>query len=140
MIWLVARGILFSYCHIVKHWIEHKYGIFSKLDACIFVVNVYDEGNILSIVIDSSPHATHVAGIATAFHPEEPLLNGVEPGAQLILCKIGDSCLGSMETGTGLTRALIAAVERKCDMINMSYEHIKEKSRNTCCLTNGEGI
>lgn len=44
--------------------------MFSKLDACSFVVNVYDEGNILSIVTDCSPHGTHVAGIATAFHPK----------------------------------------------------------------------
>lgn len=44
--------------------------MFSKLDACTFVVNVYDEGNVLSIVTDCSPHGTHVAGIATAFHPK----------------------------------------------------------------------
>ncbi|XVE58530.1 hypothetical protein DITRI_Ditri04bG0176600 [Diplodiscus trichospermus] len=114
-------GKLADFVPLTNYRIERKYGVFSKLDACTFVVNVYDEGNILSIVTDSSPHATHVAGIATAFHPEEPLLNGVAPGAQLISCKIGDSRLGSMETGTGLTRALIAAVEHKCDLINMSY-------------------
>uniref|UniRef100_A0A453P7Y9 Peptidase S8/S53 domain-containing protein n=1 Tax=Aegilops tauschii subsp. strangulata TaxID=200361 RepID=A0A453P7Y9_AEGTS len=101
--------------------IERKFGIFSKLDACSFVANVYDDGNLVSIVTDCSPHATHVAGIAAAFHPEEPVLNGVAPGAQLISCRIGDTRLGSMETGTGLVRALIAAVEHKCDLINMSY-------------------
>ncbi|KAF5731190.1 Tripeptidyl peptidase ii [Tripterygium wilfordii] len=114
-------GRLANFVPMTNYRIERKFGMFSKLDACTFVVNVYDGGNVLSIVTDSSPHATHVAGIAAAFHPKEPLLNGVAPGAQLISCKIGDSRLGSMETGTGLTRALIAAVEHKCDLINMSY-------------------
>ncbi|KAK3008490.1 hypothetical protein RJ639_015101 [Escallonia herrerae] len=114
-------GKLANFTPLTNFRTERKFGIFSKLDACTFVANVYDEGKILSIVTDCSPHGTHVAGIASAFHPEEPLLNGVAPGAQLISCKIGDSRLGSMETGTGLTRALIAVVEHKCDLINMSY-------------------
>jgi tripeptidyl-peptidase-2 len=49
--------------------------VFSKLDACTFVLNVYSDGNILSIVTDCSPHGTHVAGIATAFHPKVLLFN-----------------------------------------------------------------
>jgi len=53
------------YCRI-----ERKYGVFSKLDACTFVVNVYNNGNVLSVVTDCSAHATHVAGIAAAFHPK----------------------------------------------------------------------
>ncbi|RDY13416.1 Tripeptidyl-peptidase 2, partial [Mucuna pruriens] len=114
-------GKLANFMPLTNYRIERKYGVFSKLDACTFVVNVYNDGNVLSVVTDCSPHATHVAGIATAFHPKEPLLNGVAPGAQIISCKIGDGRLGSMETGTGLTRALIAAVEHKCDLINMSY-------------------
>ncbi|KAH1151955.1 hypothetical protein GYH30_045439 [Glycine max] len=114
-------GKLANFMPLTNYRKERKYGIFSKLDACTFVVNVFSDGNVLSIVTDCSAHATHVAGIATAFHPKEPLLNGVAPGAQIISCKIGDSRLGSMETGTGLIRALIAAVEHKCDLINMSY-------------------
>ncbi|KAB1210686.1 Tripeptidyl-peptidase 2 [Morella rubra] len=129
-------GKLAKFIPLTNYRVEQKFGVFSKLDACTFVANVYDEGKILSIVTDCSPHGTHVAGIATAFHPKEPLLNGIAPGAQLISCKIGDSRLGSMETGTGLTRALIAAVEdyngdiltmadvflqHRCDLINMSY-------------------
>ncbi|PUZ76946.1 hypothetical protein GQ55_1G331000 [Panicum hallii var. hallii] len=114
-------GKLADFVPLTDYRLERKYAIFSKLDACSFVANIYDDGNLVSIVTDCSPHATHVAGIAAAFHPDEPLLNGVAPGAQLISCKIGDTRLGSMETGTGLVRALIAAVEHKCDLINMSY-------------------
>ncbi|TKY45199.1 Tripeptidyl-peptidase 2 [Spatholobus suberectus] len=114
-------GKLANFMPLTNYRTERKYGVFSKLDACTFVVNVYSDGDVLSVVTDCSPHATHVAGIATAFHPKEPLLNGVAPGAQIISCKIGDSRLGSMETGTGLIRALIAAVEHKCDLVNMSY-------------------
>lgn len=57
------------------------------------------------------PYALHMMFLDCNIDIQEPLLNGVAPGAQIISCKIGDSRLGSMETGTGLIRALIAAVE-----------------------------
>jgi tripeptidyl-peptidase-2 len=46
-------------------------------------------------------------------------------GAQIISCKIGDSRLGSMETGTGLVRALAAVMEAGADIINMSYGEVR---------------
>lgn len=99
----------------------HEYARFSELDALNYCFNIFDNGNTLSIVVDAGSHGSHVAGIVSAFHPEQPELNGVAPGAQIISLKIGDSRLGSMETGVGLIRGLIEAIKRGCHIVNMSY-------------------
>ena len=75
----------------------------------------------MSIVVDAGSHGTHVAGIVAANFPDKPDLNGMAPGAQIVSCKIGDTRLGSMETGSGLVRALMVAKENGCDLINLSY-------------------
>lgn len=102
---------------------ERKYGTFSALDSCNFCVNIFSDGDVVSIVVDAGAHGTHVAGIVGAFFPDDPsgAMNGIAPGCQLISMKIGDTRLGSMETGTALTRAFIAAKAAGVDLINMSY-------------------
>lgn len=43
------------------------------------------------------------------------------PGAQLVSVKIGDARIGTMETGTALSRATAVILKHKCDVANMSY-------------------
>ncbi|CAN1154555.1 Tripeptidyl-peptidase 2 [Linum perenne] len=62
-------GKLADFVPLTNYRIERKFAVFSTVDACTTVLNIYDMGNILSIVSDSSPHGTHVSGIPTAFHP-----------------------------------------------------------------------
>ncbi|KAG9286248.1 hypothetical protein G9A89_014234 [Geosiphon pyriformis] len=100
---------------------EHKYDTFSQEDLLNFCVNIYEDGEVVSIVSACGSHGTHVAAITAAYHPEEPELNGVAPGAQIISLQIGDSRLGTMETGAAIARAAIALVNTRVDIANMSF-------------------
>jgi tripeptidyl-peptidase-2 len=84
--------------------LEKKYATFSGASLMNYCINIYDEGKIVSIVCSQGSHGTHVAGIVGAYFPDQPELNGLAPGCQLVLVQIGDGRLGTMETGTGMTR------------------------------------
>ncbi|CAO3593980.1 unnamed protein product [Absidia cylindrospora] len=100
---------------------ELKYHTFGEEDLLNFSVNIYEDGNILSIVTLSGTHGTHVAGITAANFPDDPTLNGVAPGAQIVSLRIGDARLDSMETGPGITRAAAHLAINKVDLANMSF-------------------
>ncbi|XP_059046932.1 tripeptidyl-peptidase 2 [Achroia grisella] len=106
----------------------HEHTHLTDLDEMTISINVHDEGQTLEVVGMCSTHGTHVAAIASGYFPDEPDKNGVAPGSKIISLTIGDSRLGSMETGTALIRACIKVMElskkMKIDVINMSYgEH-----------------
>jgi tripeptidyl-peptidase-2 len=111
-----------------KH--EFEFGTFSDESQLNYSFNFYEEGDVLSIVVAAGSHGTHVAGIVGAYFPEDPDRCGNAPGCQMISVKIGDTALGTMETGPGLLRGVIAAAEAGCDLVNMSYGE-KTSSPNT---------
>ncbi len=100
---------------------ERQYASFGEAEQLNFAVNIEDDGELLSIVVVSGDHGTHVAGIVAAHFPDQSDWNGIAPGAQIVSIKIGDTRLDSMETGAALARAMQAVIELDCDLINMSY-------------------
>ncbi|XP_046818750.1 tripeptidyl-peptidase 2 isoform X1 [Vespa crabro] len=121
------QGDLESGVYLGEYSLTKEYAPLTQEDQLNVSINVHDEGNTLEIVSLCSSHGTHVASIAAAYFPENPELNGVAPGAQIISLTVGDGRIGTMETGTAIVRAMINIMQRrkeKIHLINMSYgEH-----------------
>lgn len=100
---------------------ERQFASFGEEVQLNFSVNIYEDGDRLSIVTVEGSHGTHVAGIVSANYPDAPERNGLAPGAQIVSVKIGDTRLDGMETGAGLFRGIRAVLDNHCDLINMSY-------------------
>jgi len=86
-----------------------------------FAVQVYDEGNKLSIVTNSGSHGTHVASIAAAHFPDNPALDGIAPGARILSIRIGDVRSGGSSTYFGESLATAIAAQHQVDIMNASW-------------------
>eukprot|EP00168_Porphyra_purpurea_P003233 TRINITY_DN1384_c0_g1_i2.p1 TRINITY_DN1384_c0_g1~~TRINITY_DN1384_c0_g1_i2.p1 ORF type:complete len:348 (-),score=88.10 TRINITY_DN1384_c0_g1_i2:454-1497(-) len=94
-------------CSVLENYrVAQRYASFGDRERIHFGVNVYDDGNVVSIVVESGYHGTHVAGIVAGNYPDAPERNGVAPGAQIVSLKIGDSRMHGMESHQGVVRAL----------------------------------
>jgi tripeptidyl-peptidase-2 len=106
-----------------------EYGVLDGVSLMNYTVNIYNSGQLVSLVTTVGSHGTHVAGIVAANESVPDGLgadhNGLAPGAQLLSLRIGDGRLGSMETGVGLARGIIEAIRAKVDVINMRYGNKK---------------
>ncbi|MBL9135086.1 MAG: S8 family serine peptidase [Verrucomicrobiales bacterium] len=100
---------------------ERRYATFGKQALLNFALNIYQDGNVLSIVAEGGNHGTHVAGIAAGYLPDQPDLNGIAPGAQIVGIKNGFAQMGSMETSAAIARGINAVRELRCDIISASF-------------------
>ncbi|MFT4546264.1 MAG: tripeptidyl-peptidase-2 [Verrucomicrobiales bacterium] len=101
--------------------IAGEFGMLAEEEASTFAVQVYEEGNLLSIVTVSGSHGSHVASIAAAHFPDTPHRDGVAPGARILSVKIGDTRFGGSSTGVGEMRGVAACAQYGVDIMNASW-------------------
>jgi tripeptidyl-peptidase-2 len=56
-------------------------------------------GDLVQVVVGGE-HGTHVSGIIGGYYADQPELNGIAPGAQIVSVKFGDARMSTMVTGT----------------------------------------
>jgi tripeptidyl-peptidase-2 len=97
-----------------------EYGVFDSVSNLSFGVQVYEGGDLLSIVTVNDTHGTHVAAIAAAHDPDNPDRNGIAPGAQIVSIRIGDPRTGG-SYGDSERRAVALAAQAGVDIVNASW-------------------
>lgn len=101
--------------------VDGEYATFGGGIASNFAIQVYDDGDVLSIVTVSGSHGSHVAAIAAAHFPENSARNGIAPGARILSVRIGDLRVGGSSDLTGELRAIAAAAQYGVDIANVSW-------------------
>lgn len=114
-------------CPILEDYVVNgSYAEFGHGLMLNFAVNIYNDGDLLSIVVDCGTHGTHVAGILAANFPDAPHLNGMAPGAQIVSLKIGDARLQSMETQQSSIRAFAYLLNHSSYDDNSDEDEVEE--------------
>ncbi|PAW69064.1 MAG: hypothetical protein B9S34_00015 [Opitutia bacterium Tous-C1TDCM] len=98
-----------------------EYASFGEITFTTFGVQVYENGDLLSVVTVSGNHGTHVAAIAAAHFPSERSRDGIAPGARILSIKIGDIRTGGSSYGLSETRAIALSARYKVDLMNASW-------------------
>ncbi|KAH8047400.1 tripeptidyl-peptidase [Aureococcus anophagefferens] len=98
-----------------------RWGTFGDEDLLTCSASFYEGGDVVALVVPAGDHGTHVAAIVGAYDAADPDKCGVAPACRIVSIKIGDSRLGTMETGAGLCRALVACRRLGVDLVNLSY-------------------
>jgi len=97
-----------------------EYAVFDPVSNLSFGIQVYEDGDLLSIVTVNGTHGTHVAAIAAAHDPGNPDRNGIAPGAQILSIRIGDHRVGG-SYGDSERRAVALAAQAGVDIVNASW-------------------
>lgn len=98
-----------------------EYAVFDEVSNLSFGVQVYEEGDLLSLVTVSGTHGSHVASIAAAHFPDAPQRDGIAPGARIVSIRIGDPRTGGSSYGTSERRAVALAAQLGVDVVNASW-------------------